>query len=137
MAKHTITVNLPDTSLRNTLEDIITERVADEFGVNDIDILDVRGQKKAIKEEAKKLYPRFLKAILKSLSEEAVDNAIDVVDNLVGFHGPWTPLDDLVDKITRDPGLSEDLDELLRKQRLRKLSENAETLGYKLVEIDE
>ena len=137
MAKHTITVNLPTRELRGHLEDVILERIADDFGVSSLEVEDVKGQKLAIRTAATKLYPQFEKALLKELSERASDDYIDVVDNMTGFHGAFAPLDRVVDKFTNNPGLSEDLDAIYHKKRVERLKETAEELGYELKEIDE
>ena len=137
MPKYTISINLPTKDIRYILEERIAERVADEYSVSVTDLLSVRGLKKSIKEAVNTLFPRFEKAILKALAEDAADNAFMIIDDLNGYHGAFPPLDNVIDKFASDPRLGESLYEIENRSRLKRLKEEAANLGYKLTEIDE
>ena len=137
MSKQMVPVTFPDAALRESLEDAIANRLSDAFGVDYTDLITVRGQKKAIKTEAEKLYPAFVKALVRNLKEAAYDHLIDAVDDLTTpYDGVWPALDRVVDKMARNRGLEEDLEEKDRERRLNRLQELADALGYKLVEDD-
>ena len=132
MATHSINIRIKDRELRATLEELIAEQISDEFG---IDIYSVNGMRKTIKADAADLYPRFLKDVLREMSNVAEDNMMDVLDNMAGYRGAWKPLDKLIDKYGRDTILSAMIDDQESERKIKQLKEDAAELGFEVVDL--